>query len=30
MNSFEQCTLIIGILAVIFEAIKHLRDKLRA
>jgi|GEM_PF-659794 hypothetical protein len=30
MNSFEQYTLIIGLLAIFFEGIRHLRDKLRA
>jgi hypothetical protein len=29
MNSFEQLTLVIGGLAVLFEAIKHLKLKLR-
>jgi hypothetical protein len=29
MNNFEQFTLIIGLLAVLFEAIKHLKDKIR-
>lgn len=28
MNNFEQFTVIIGVLAVIFEAIRHLKDKL--
>jgi hypothetical protein len=28
MNSFEQYTLIIGLLAVFFEAVRHLRQKL--
>jgi hypothetical protein len=28
MNSFEQYTLIIGLLAVFFEALRHLREKL--
>lgn len=30
MNSFEQFTVIIGVLAVLFEGIKHLRDKFRS
>jgi hypothetical protein len=30
MNSFEQFTLIIGLLAVFFEAMRHLREKLHA
>lgn len=29
MNSFEQFTLIIGILAILFEAFKHLKDKIK-
>lgn len=29
MNSFEQYTLIIGLLAVGIEAFRHLKDKLR-
>jgi hypothetical protein len=29
MNSFEQYTLIIGLLAVFFEAVRHLRQKLQ-
>ncbi len=29
MNSFEQFTLIIGVLAVVFEAFKHLKDKIK-
>ncbi|SFH16961.1 hypothetical protein SAMN04489864_10640 [Pedobacter insulae] len=29
MNSFEQFTLIIGLLAVLFEAIKHLKEKIK-
>lgn len=29
MNNFEQFTLIIGVLAVLFEAIKHLKEKIR-
>ncbi|TDQ07368.1 hypothetical protein ATK78_3489 [Pedobacter metabolipauper] len=29
MNSFEQLTLIIGILAVLFEAVKHIKEKLK-
>jgi hypothetical protein len=30
MNSFEQYTLIIGLLAIFFEGIRHLKEKLRA
>ncbi len=30
MNSFEEYTLIIGALAVLFEAIRHLKNKIRA
>lgn len=30
MNSFEQLTLVIGGLAVLIEAIRHLRQKLKA
>lgn len=30
MNSFEQYTLIIGLLAICFEGLRHLREKLRA
>ena len=29
MNSFEQFTLIIGILAVLFEAVRHLKEKIK-
>lgn len=29
MNSFEQYTLIIGLLAVFFEALRYLREKLQ-
>lgn len=29
MNSFEQYTVIIGILAILFEAIKHLKGKIK-
>ena len=29
MNSFEQFTVIIGLLAILFEGIKHLKDKLK-
>lgn len=29
MNSFEQFTLIIGILAILLEAVKHLKDKIK-
>jgi len=29
MNGFEKYTLIIGCLAVIFEAIKHIKDKVK-
>lgn len=28
MNSFEQFTVIIGVLAIIFEGIRHLKDKI--
>lgn len=28
MNNFEQFTVIIGVLAVIFEAIRHLKEKI--
>lgn len=30
MNSFEQFTLIIGLLAIVLEAVRHLREKLHA
>jgi hypothetical protein len=30
MNSFEQYTLVIGFLAILFEGIRHLKEKLRA
>jgi len=30
MNSFEEFTLIIGLLAIFFEGLRHLKDKLRA
>ncbi len=30
MNSFEQYTLIIGLLAVFFEGLRHLKERLRA
>lgn len=29
MNNFEQFTLIIGLLAVLLEAVKHLKDKIK-
>ena len=29
MNSFEQFTVIIGTLAILLEAIKHLKDKIK-
>lgn len=29
MNSFEQLTLVIGGLAILFEALKHLREKIK-
>ena len=29
MNSFEQYTVIIGVLAIIFEAIRHLKEKIK-
>lgn len=29
MNSFEQFTLIIGALAILFEAIRHLKEKVK-
>ncbi len=29
MNSFEQFTLIIGVLAVLFETISHIKGKIR-
>lgn len=30
MNSFEEYTVVIGILAILFESLRHLKAKLRA
>jgi hypothetical protein len=29
MNNFEQFTVIIGVIAILFEAIRHLKDKIK-